>query len=295
MINTVTVSEHGITTQYSVYTFGSGSPHITFTAGIHGNEVSGIYVAEKLIDFFTKNEPIRGTVKIIPRINPNATRCMQRRSPFDGVDLNRIFPGDKNKSISYKLAAAIYEETADADVLIDLHCCGQHGLPYILSVYSESEKVRRLVSSITMPIAVHSEGLSGQLFTEACRKRDQAACIIEIPSGTASGAINEEYSEMCYNGLIDALRSMDVVSGCVMGAAPHFYGKLTDICAPEAGLWCPIASKGAIVKTGEVIGRINGRDVCVAEGGMIMSILPLSYIFDDDLFVCTYIREENPQ
>ncbi len=292
MINTVTVSEHGITTQYSVYTFGSGSPHITFTAGIHGNEVSGIYVAERLIDFFTENEPACGTVKIIPRINPNATRCMQRRSPFDGVDLNRVFPGDKGKSISYKLAVAIYEETADADVLIDLHCCGQHGLPYILSVYSESERVRDLVNSITMPVAVHSEGLGGQLFTESCRKRNQAACIIEIPSGTAGGAINEEYSQMCYNGLIDALKSMGVVSGCIEGTAPRFYGKLIDAYAGEAGLWRPIVGKGTNVKKGDVVGYINGHDVCADEDGMIMSILPLSYIFDDDLFVYTYIREE---
>lgn len=292
MINTVTVNEHGITTQYSVYTFGSGSPRITFTAGIHGNEVSGIYVAERLIDYFTKNEPICGTVKIIPRVNPNATRCMQRRSPFDGEDLNRIFPGDESKSISHKLAAAIYEETADADVLIDLHCCGQHGLPYILSVYSESDSVRRLVSSITMPIAVHSEGLGGQLFTEACRKRGQAACIIEIPSGAGSGAINEEYSQMCCNGLIDALRTMGVTGGCVMGTSPRFYGKLIDVYAPEAGLWRPLIDKGTNVKSGDVIGRINGRDVCAAEDGMIINISPLSYIFDDDLSVGMYIREE---
>ena len=182
-MKTVTIEEYGVNTQYDVYTFGSGEPRITFTAGIHGNEVSGIYVAQRLIGHFIKNPPVKGTVKIIPTVNAAAMRCMQRRSPFDAIDLNRVFPGNESGSISHKLAASIYSETADADILVDLHCCGQHGLPYILSVYSESAKVRNLVSRITMPIAVHSEGLGGQLFTESCRKRAQAACIIEIPSG----------------------------------------------------------------------------------------------------------------
>ena len=159
-MKTVTIEEYGVNTQYDVYTFGSGEPRITFTAGIHGNEVSGIYVAQRLIGHFIKNPPVKGTVKIIPTVNAAAMRCMQRRSPFDAVDLNRVFPGNESGSISHKLAASIYKETADADILVDLHCCGQHGLPYILSVYSESAKVRNLVSRITMPIAVHSEGLA---------------------------------------------------------------------------------------------------------------------------------------
>ena len=170
-MRTVTVSESGVSAAYEVHTFGSGAPHITFTAGIHGNEVSGIYVAQQLIAFFTKNAPLRGTVKIIPTVNATAMRCMQRRSPFDKEDLNRIFPGNAAGSLSHRLAASIYAETADADILVDLHCCGQHGLPYILSIYSESEKARKLVEKITMPIAVHSEGTPGQLFTESCTRR----------------------------------------------------------------------------------------------------------------------------
>ena len=120
-MKTVTIEEYGVNTQYDVYTFGSGEPRITFTAGIHGNEVSGIYVAQRLIGHFIKNPPVKGTVKIIPTVNAAAMRCMQRRSPFDAVDLNRVFPGNESGSISHKLAASIYKETADADILVDLH------------------------------------------------------------------------------------------------------------------------------------------------------------------------------
>ena len=58
-MRTVTVSESGVSAVYEVHTFGTGAPHITFTAGVHGNEVSGIYVAQQLIAFFEKNPPLR--------------------------------------------------------------------------------------------------------------------------------------------------------------------------------------------------------------------------------------------
>lgn len=56
-MRTVTVSESGVCAAYEVYAFGAGEPHITFTAGVHGNEVSGIYVAQQLIGYFQKIRP----------------------------------------------------------------------------------------------------------------------------------------------------------------------------------------------------------------------------------------------
>lgn len=290
-MKTITIEEYGVNTQYDVYTFGSGEPHITFTAGIHGNEVSGIYVAQRLIGHFIKNPPVKGTVKIIPTVNATAMRCMQRRSPFDAVDLNRVFPGNESGSISHKLAASIYSETADADILVDLHCCGQHGLPYILSVYSESAKVRNLVSRITMPIAVHSEGLGGQLFTESCRKRAQAACIIEIPSGAGDGAVNLKFADVCFNGLIDMLKSEGVAAGKVEGHAPTFYGKLIDINAPHAGLWQPEKEIGAAIRAGERIGRMDATDVYAPADGMLIACLPCGYYLDDKPYIGMYVQK----
>ena len=290
-MKTVTIEEYGVNTQYDVYTFGSGEPHITFTAGIHGNEVSGIYVAQRLIGHFIKNPPVKGTVKIIPTVNAAAMRCMQRRSPFAAADLNRVFPGNESGSISHKLAASIYSETADADILVDLHCCGQHGLPYILSVYSESSKVRNLVSRITMPIAVHSEGLGGQLFTESCRKRAQAACIIEIPSGAGDGAVNLEFADVCFNGLMDMLRSEGVAAGKVEGHAPTFYGKLIDINAPHAGLWQHEKEIGVAIRAGERIGRMDATDVYAPADGMLIACLPCGYYLDDKPYIGMYVQK----
>ena len=174
---------------------------------------------------------------------------------------------------------------------MDLHCCGQHGLPYILSVYSESSKVRNLVSRITMPIAVHSEGLGGQLFTESCRKRAQAACIIEIPSGAGDGAVNLKFADVCFNGLIDMLKSEGVAAGKVEGHAPTFYGKLIDINAPHAGLWQPEKEIGAAIRAGERIGRMDATDVYAPADGMLIACLPCGYYLDDKPYIGMYVQK----
>lgn len=291
-MKTLTIQEQGVLSQLELHTFGSGVPHVFFTAGIHGNEVTGVYVARRLIDYFTAHPPLKGTVSVIPTVNTTAMRCMQRRNPFDGLDLNRVFPGDPQGSFALRLADLVYRETEGADILIDLHCCGQHGLPYILSVYNESEKVRTLVQRITMPIAVRSEGTPGQLFTESTRKRDQAACIIELPSGTCGGAVNLPVGNQCFQALLDLLRSEGVAEGAVEGAAPDFYGPLLDIDAPRAGLWMPQVKKGDPLTAGQVVGTVDGTPVLAPADGMAMSVLPCSYLMPGDLWVMLYIQPE---
>ena len=46
---------------YSACDFGSGHPQICITAGIHGDEVSGIYTAQRLITYL-KTHPRSGAV-----------------------------------------------------------------------------------------------------------------------------------------------------------------------------------------------------------------------------------------
>ncbi len=288
-MKTLNIQESGLISPLDIYEFGSGSPRVTFTAGIHGGEVTGIYVAERLIEYFTRNPPCKGSVKILPRCNPTATRCLQRRSPFDGEDLNRIFPGSAQGSLSHRIADAVWRETADADYLIDLHCCGQHGLPYLLGIYDESDKARALAGQIAMPIAVQSGGTAGQLFTDSCRRRGQAAIIIELPSGPSSGAINPGVAEQALDGLLSFLSRIGVAAGHEKDLQPAFYGPLLDICVPESGLWTPQACRGETLKAGQVVGTLDGKPVYAPEDGFIMTVLPIGYIFIDDPWVVTYV------
>ncbi|HWS30617.1 MAG TPA: succinylglutamate desuccinylase/aspartoacylase family protein [Clostridia bacterium] len=284
------IEEAGVTSALEVHVYGSGKPVIAFTAGVHGDEVTGVYTARRLMEHLEKNPPIKGTVRVLPTVNPAAMRCLSRRSPFDKVDLNRVFPGDQTLSITHRVAKAAWEETEDADVVVDLHCCSQYLLPYILSVYDEFEKLPAFISRITMPVAIRSEGTPGQLFTESCRKRGQFTCVIELPSGPSDGVINKTDSDLCFSALLDLLRAYGVLEGAVTGAPPAFYDRLTDVNATRAGLWMPTVQKGSRVKRGNTLGTLDSAPVSAPEDALVMAVLPMSYLFEGNLWVGTYAK-----
>ena len=73
--------------------FGEGSPQVFFTGGIHGGEATGIYVVQKVLAFLEENELLKGSLSIAHR--QSSSQALQRTSPYDNLDLNRIFPGVK--------------------------------------------------------------------------------------------------------------------------------------------------------------------------------------------------------
>lgn len=273
-----------------IYEYGEGSPKIMFTAGIHGDEVTGIYVAEKLIEYFNDNGPLKGSVTIMPRCNPVATRQMSRRAFYDDTDMNRIFPGNIHGSPTFRAAYNIWQETKEMDIIIDLHCCGQHGMTYILAVYDEFPEVKELCMNLSMPRLVKSEGTGGQLFTESCRKRMQKAFIIELPSGHSAGAINFDAAKECYEALLNLLRYEGVISGEYIYNPPTAYDSIKDVIAKDNGLWMPQVAKGEKIEKGHVLGELDSKKIVADEDGTVLMVKPGSYLYIDDCII-SYIQE----
>jgi predicted deacylase len=94
------------------------------TAGIHGDEFEGVRALAELsreLDATVLN----GTLVLVPIANPPAFHAGTRTSPLDGVNLNRVFPGDPGGTLSERLAHALFTHViAGADMLIDLHSGG---------------------------------------------------------------------------------------------------------------------------------------------------------------------------
>lgn len=241
-METIVIEENGVAAAFELHAFGTAAsgPRLFFTAGIHGNEVTGVYVARMLIDHLEAQPLLRGEVRVIPAVNAAAMRCMQRCNPFDGEDLNRIFPGDAAGSISHRLAAAVWERTASADALVDLHCCGQHGLPYILALHGESPAARELARRIPLPRCVQSYGSAGQLFVESARRRGQASCIIDyardyvnngIPGNPAFDEMMEKYMFRCADSGLYYSETKKLP--CIKGAALYEADEKTYLVLPE--------------------------------------------------------------
>jgi len=93
-------------------------PIVLIEAGIHGDEVAGIYALDRLLD---RISVLSGTLIIFPRMNIPAIGVKKR---YLNKDLNSIFPGSNDeKFYEFKLAKEIYEMVAKEKVqyLLTLH------------------------------------------------------------------------------------------------------------------------------------------------------------------------------
>ena len=108
-------------------------PRLVALAGIHGDEPEGML---SLLDFWSACNPggLEGTVILVPVANPSAFAAHQRRSPLDGLDLNRTFPGKADGTPSERLAhRLLHEVIAGADLVFTLHSWYATGMvaPYV--------------------------------------------------------------------------------------------------------------------------------------------------------------------
>lgn len=118
-------------------------PIVAVTAAVHGNELNGISVVQRLFRELEK-ETLHGTVIGIPVVNVPGLQLMQRKFN-DDEDLNRIMPGkplgNNSEMYAHRL---LYRVLHDADYLLDLHTAsfGRVNSYYIRANLQESENAR---------------------------------------------------------------------------------------------------------------------------------------------------------
>lgn len=109
-------------------------PTIWICAGVHGDEVSGIEVIQRIFNYLKRNSLKKGAIYALPLVNPMGFEMIQRENPYDEEDINRNFPGDPNGNTTERLTNAIFNSIIETkpDLLIDLHSDTQNSLPYVI-------------------------------------------------------------------------------------------------------------------------------------------------------------------
>jgi len=98
-------------------------PVVGITAAVHGNELNGIPVIQRLFNDMSKEDldNLRGTVVGIPVVNVPSFIHRKRRF-VDGVDLNHIMPGKADGNISMVYAHRFVSKViGNFNYLLDLH------------------------------------------------------------------------------------------------------------------------------------------------------------------------------
>ena len=97
-------------------------PTVLVTSGVHGSEYPGIAASMELGKELNP-EDIHGCLVIMHPVNVSAFWAhMAEICPEDGLNLNRVFPGNSTFSRTYKLADFLLNEfILKADYYLDLH------------------------------------------------------------------------------------------------------------------------------------------------------------------------------
>jgi predicted deacylase len=112
-------------------------PELWVTAGIHGDEQTGIAAAQ---DVVTASLPGRlsGTLVCLPLLNPAGLRRTTRTSYYHDEDPNRYFPDPdvehaRPPNVQERIDERLYEAFADsADALVDLHTATVGSVPFVI-------------------------------------------------------------------------------------------------------------------------------------------------------------------
>ncbi len=229
-------------------------PRLLVVAGVHGDEYEGPSAIFRLADTLDPSE-VEGTVVLVPVANPPAFAAGTRASPVDGINLARIFPGDAEGTLSYRLAHTLIETLLPGvDLLIDLHSGGIRYRFAQLAGYYEmdgplGEQSRRAAVALGLPYLWVLPPREGVLSYTAVRRGIPAVG----PEVTGIGGCLDEDVALYASGV---RRVLDLLAGAYHAEAEYPPWRGDWILSPGAGFFEPAVAMYQDVQAGEPVARI---------------------------------------
>lgn len=229
-------------------------PVLGLTAAVHGNELNGIPVIQRLFKYIEEEE-VSGTVVGIPVVNvPGLLR--KKRRFVDGVDLNHIMPGEKHGNVSqvygYRFVNALVRHF---DYLIDLHTAssGRENSYYIRADLKD-ERTKQMALLQNAQIIVHNPPSDGTL-RGAAEELGITAITLEVgnPNTFQRGMIRSVIT-----GLSNFMVYLGMIPGKIEPAEVE-----PIIC--ERSYWIYTDHGGLLSVKPELVGRIAKGDIIATQ------------------------------
>jgi len=239
-----------------------GEKRISIVTGIHGDELEGQYVVFELARRIHENiENLRGIVDIYPAMNPMGIDTMMRGIPTFELDMNRIFPGSENGSMAEFTAARIVRDISGSDICFDLHASNMFlmEIPQIRISEESAEKLVPLAEKANVDfIWIH--GAATVLQSTLAHSLNSIGTPTLVVEAGVGMRITKRYGEQIADGIMNVMREMGIWHGEVpKPRKPIISDSFSDVSylnAPSSGIFVPEVSHGAMLRHGELIGRI---------------------------------------
>jgi uncharacterized protein len=138
-------------------------PTICITAALHGNEINGIRVVQRLFEALDM-KALSGTIIGVPVVNIPGFLRGERN--FDNrVDLNHVMPGKDKKNMSSIYAFRFYQRiVSQCNYLIDLHTASFGRInSYYVRADTDNKSILKMAKLMNPEIILHSKGGQGTL------------------------------------------------------------------------------------------------------------------------------------
>jgi predicted deacylase len=246
---------------------GTGpGPVLALVAGTHGYEYPGITALQRLRQSLDPRT-LRGTLILVHIANPPSFygRTIYT-SPADGKNLNRVFPGRPDGTLSERIAHVITTQViAEADFLVDLHAGdGNEALrPYVympvtgdarLDSQSRGMALAFGLDHIVIDDARIRPGAATQFVDQTALARGVPA----ITTETGQLGLNDEHSiALAEAGILNLMRHLGMLDGEAKPSRGVVWLRDYQVVAsPATGVFRASVRDGYAVAEGGLLGEL---------------------------------------
>jgi predicted deacylase len=243
-------------------------PVLALVAGVHGSEYPPILALQEMAPRLDPKR-LTGTVIFVHVANmPSFLKRTIYYSPVDGKNLNRVFPGKLDGTLSERIAYTITREVIEkCDYLIDMHCGdGNESLrPYdywdVRAANAEvREKSRQMVLAFGLDHIVldrerPQDPAKSIYVSTTATTRNKPAITVEAGGRTLS---DHESVMLLENGALSVMRLLKMIDGEPrMVEHPLFMDPSQVMTTPVTGIFYPVVEKGHTVAKGTLMGYVT--------------------------------------
>lgn len=235
---------------------------ICVVTGIHGDELEGQYVCYEIIRRIKEHpEFLTGIVDVYPAMNPLGIDSITRGIPGFDLDMNRIFPGNKDGAMTEYVAHKIIDDLSGADLVVDIHASNIYltEIPQI--------RINELSKDTLVPLAkymnidfVWVHGASTVLEATLAYSLNSTGTPTLVLEAGVGMRITKTYCEQIADGLFNSMKELGIWTGPVSQVRePIISENENDVVffnAPSAGIFVPTAKHWTTLEEGDEVGNI---------------------------------------
>ena len=267
---------------------------ICISAGIHNCEYTSIQTAIDLANEFNPDN-INGILIILHTVNYSGFfKRVPRIVPEDNKNLNRVFPGEENGTVSEKIAFAFSKYLyPQLDFFIDLHGGDlfEEVMPFIYAPgIGEKEVIdfsHKVASNISLPVRVRSKASTGAYNSAAIQ--GVPSLLIEIGGNGNIESKNLDRYKSCLKEFLAYLEVIEYTTSSKSEEQKEIT-QANYLESPCEGYWYPRFKAGDLVEKDDILGEIKdcfGKELCTFraefDGIILYQTISLAIPKDDPL------------